>query len=332
MTQDRTSEQLVDLVVLNEKLRGADPVMARMKLESIRKSRELWERVSQHVLRRETTATIEEIEALAAEGACLEGPRCLPDSSDSWRQLAASPRARPPSPAPLGLSAVERTMSEQALERRSIGSLNAELSRLQSQLEVARSNLAVTETRVAANVARISQLENQASTLQTSYRDAASDVIAAVASTSTDPRALEFSVTAPAPQPETQRARLGPVKRSAGLETSLDLEDELKEMWMPVAFSSQLEKGTMIPFELFEEPWVLFRGENGIVGCLRDECAHRACPLVTIDPSLVCCHCPSLPVPSLLPLDRPSPRVRPHRQAIVDRIASAVSPRSPSAR
>jgi chlorophyllide a oxygenase len=34
-----------------------------------------------------------------------------------------------------------------------------------------------------------------------------------------------------------------------------------------------------VPFELFNEPWVLFRDEDGRPSCVRDECAHRACPL-----------------------------------------------------
>ena len=35
----------------------------------------------------------------------------------------------------------------------------------------------------------------------------------------------------------------------------------------------------LIPFELFGQAWVLFRGDDGAVACVRDECAHRACPL-----------------------------------------------------
>ena len=35
----------------------------------------------------------------------------------------------------------------------------------------------------------------------------------------------------------------------------------------------------MVPVELFGEPWVLFRDEHGAAACVRDECAHRACPL-----------------------------------------------------
>ena len=41
----------------------------------------------------------------------------------------------------------------------------------------------------------------------------------------------------------------------------------------------RLVKDTMVPIELFGEPWVLFRDEHGAAACVRDECAHRACPL-----------------------------------------------------
>ncbi|KAI7843030.1 hypothetical protein COHA_003362 [Chlorella ohadii] len=35
----------------------------------------------------------------------------------------------------------------------------------------------------------------------------------------------------------------------------------------------------MVPFELFGDMWVLFRDESGAAACVKDECAHRACPL-----------------------------------------------------
>ncbi|CAI7780602.1 unnamed protein product, partial [Closterium sp. NIES-53] len=49
--------------------------------------------------------------------------------------------------------------------------------------------------------------------------------------------------------------------------------------WFPVAFSKDVDASTLIPFDCFEEPWVVFRGPDGKPGCIRDECAHRACPL-----------------------------------------------------
>ncbi|MEO0375781.1 MAG: Rieske 2Fe-2S domain-containing protein [Cyanobacteria bacterium P01_A01_bin.17] len=57
------------------------------------------------------------------------------------------------------------------------------------------------------------------------------------------------------------------------------LASGLKDYWYAVEFSSKLQDATLIPFELFDQPWVLFRDRQGQVGCIQDECAHRACPL-----------------------------------------------------
>ncbi len=57
------------------------------------------------------------------------------------------------------------------------------------------------------------------------------------------------------------------------------LASGLKNHWYAVEFSSKLQADDLIPFELFEQPWVLFRDPTGKVACIQDECAHRACPL-----------------------------------------------------
>jgi len=49
--------------------------------------------------------------------------------------------------------------------------------------------------------------------------------------------------------------------------------------WFPVSFSKNVKFNQMIPFDLFNVPWVLFRTKEGEIGCVKDECAHRACPL-----------------------------------------------------
>ena len=54
---------------------------------------------------------------------------------------------------------------------------------------------------------------------------------------------------------------------------------EERENWFPVAFSSVLKEKGLTPFDLFNVPWVLFRDARGKVGCVKDECAHRGCPL-----------------------------------------------------
>ena len=51
-----------------------------------------------------------------------------------------------------------------------------------------------------------------------------------------------------------------------------------REHWFPVAFAGELDETTMIPFDLFNVPWVAFRDEKGSAGCIKDECAHRALP------------------------------------------------------
>eukprot|EP00955_Chlamydomonas_euryale_P027806 293431-Chlamydomonas_euryale.AAC.1 len=59
----------------------------------------------------------------------------------------------------------------------------------------------------------------------------------------------------------------------------MDVEPQLKEFWYPVEFSAKLTEGMMVPFDMFGEPWVLFRDEHGQAACIADSCAHRACPI-----------------------------------------------------
>ena len=52
-----------------------------------------------------------------------------------------------------------------------------------------------------------------------------------------------------------------------------------REHWFPVAFANDLDGTTMIPFDLFNVPWVAFRDADGAAGCVRMSCAHRAYPI-----------------------------------------------------
>jgi len=47
-----------------------------------------------------------------------------------------------------------------------------------------------------------------------------------------------------------------------------------------------------IPFELKGVPWVLFIDGEGQIACIKDECAHRACPLSLGTVSSGCIQCP----------------------------------------
>lgn len=86
--------------------------------------------------------------------------------------------------------------------------------------------------------------------------------------------------TITAAPPATPSARpAAQQKRNNGLKSTLELEPELKNFWYPVEFTAKLEEDTILPVELFGESWVMFRDAEGKASCLRDECAHRACPL-----------------------------------------------------
>ena len=41
----------------------------------------------------------------------------------------------------------------------------------------------------------------------------------------------------------------------------------------------------MVTMELFGEPWVMFRDAQGLTACVKDACAHRACPLSLVSPA-----------------------------------------------
>ena len=83
------------------------------------------------------------------------------------------------------------------------------------------------------------------------------------------------------------------------MHSDLELPDQLKDFWFPVAFSSQLKEGAMVTMELFGEPWVMFRDAQGLAACVKDACAHRACPLSLVS----ACSCPLCLRPAICETD-----------------------------
>ena len=95
------------------------------------------------------------------------------------------------------------------------------------------------------------------------------------------------SMDAPAEYPSTARTRairndefaipsMPPAQMEEKFLTATAAE---RAHWFPVAFANGLDEATMVPFDLFNVPWVMFRDGDGAAGCVKDECAHRACPL-----------------------------------------------------
>ena len=52
-----------------------------------------------------------------------------------------------------------------------------------------------------------------------------------------------------------------------------------KNCWYPVAFLQDLPKNRPYSFSIYDEAFVLFRNQDGNLGCLTDRCAHRAAKL-----------------------------------------------------
>lgn len=73
----RAQNDLVDLVVLNERLHGEiNPWEARSRLELLRKKRKNWEHIYNYVTKADAAATLALIEE-ANEQVCAVAERCL---------------------------------------------------------------------------------------------------------------------------------------------------------------------------------------------------------------------------------------------------------------
>ena len=78
------------------------------------------------------------------------------------------------------------------------------------------------------------------------------------------------------PSTQVQKSQ---TQRNLAVPTQGDLASGLKNYWYVVEFSSQVAQDKLYPFELFDQSWILFRDAHGKIACIKDECAHRACPL-----------------------------------------------------
>lgn len=90
-----------------------------------------------------------------------------------------------------------------------------------------------------------------------------------------------------------------------------------RNCWYPVAFLQDLPKDRPYSFSLYDEPLVLFRNQDGKLGCLIDRCSHRAAKLSDgqiidgrieclyhgwqFDADGQCLHIPQLPTDAKIP-------------------------------
>ncbi|KAF7816854.1 chlorophyllide a oxygenase, chloroplastic [Senna tora] len=149
---------------------------------------------------------------------------------------------------------------------KSIGTVKKELAELQEELAQAHRQVHISEARVATALDKLAYMEELVN--DRLLQDRSTTV---VDQTSSSPNTCAQSM-------DVEKRGL-PWK---SLNVSGPVESYhpcMKNFWYPIAFSSDLKDDTMIPIECFEEPWFIFRGNDGKPGCVQNTCAHRACPL-----------------------------------------------------
>ncbi|KAM7507752.1 hypothetical protein LguiA_018205 [Lonicera macranthoides] len=156
-----------------------------------------------------------------------------------------------------------------AREYKSIGTVKKELAELQQELSQAHKQVHISEARVSAAVDKLAFME-----------ELVNDKLLQ------DRKATDSNSTSPPSPSSTSAEYLETVNRKTPPRKMLNVSGpvqhyhpRLMNFWYPVAFSNDLKDDTMIPIDCFEKPWVMFRGKDGKPGCVRNTCAHRACPL-----------------------------------------------------
>ncbi|CAN1240406.1 Chlorophyllide a oxygenase, chloroplastic [Linum grandiflorum] len=160
---------------------------------------------------------------------------------------------------------VVEVLNPLAREYKSIGTMKKELAELQEELTQAHTQVHISEARVSTALDKLAYME-----------ELVNDKLLQDRSTTEIDQASPSASTAPS----AKIARGNPPRKSLNVSGPVQPYPlHLKNFWYPVAFSTDLKDDTMIPFDCFEKPWVIFRGKDGQPGCVQNTCAHRACPL-----------------------------------------------------
>ena len=158
---------------------------------------------------------------------------------------------------------VEEALSEGNRESKALSDLQMQLEELQQQLKGYQSKLTLAEARVQKNMDLLSVLKKEADGLPSPFKEDCYDLCQGDETARLEggeDRAIGSSIL-PGQMPSAE---------------SLEL---LRNRWHAVEFSRNLTDDMLVPIELYGTTWVLWRDNEGSPGCIRDECAHRACPL-----------------------------------------------------
>lgn len=165
---------------------------------------------------------------------------------------------------------VVEALNPMAREWKSVKTLREELAELQSHLAKAHDQVHLSEARVARSLQKLSDMEALVNGKLLQEPEQAKQPSGQSMSCAPAAEAITKTVVAASPRRNQGLVVAGPVQ---------EFSPALKNFWYPVAFTDDIKEDTMVPFECFEEPWVLFRGQDRRAGCVRNSCAHRACPL-----------------------------------------------------
>ncbi|KAA8538458.1 hypothetical protein F0562_027996 [Nyssa sinensis] len=161
---------------------------------------------------------------------------------------------------------VVEVLNPLARDYKSIGTMKKELAELQEELAQAHRQVHISEARVGTALDKLAYMEALVNDRLLQDRNTTESNFTS-ASPSTSTQSLD---TVKSKLPQKSLNVSGPVK---------PFHPRLKNFWYPVAFSADLKEDTMVPIDCFEESWVIFRGKDRKPGCVRNTCAHRACPL-----------------------------------------------------
>ncbi|KAL2632235.1 hypothetical protein R1flu_016921 [Riccia fluitans] len=171
---------------------------------------------------------------------------------------------------------VVETLNPLARELKSVETMKKQLAQLQEELSKAHTQVHLSESRVEHTMRKLADMESVINDKLLLQKTVEMNLETSIQRSSS--AFVDEDVNALAEARKQQASKYNPrVLDVSGPPEPYTMW--LKNFWYPVAFSADLHSDTMIPIESFEECWVLFRGKDGRAGCVRDECAHRACPL-----------------------------------------------------
>jgi len=272
--QDRRLNQLAELVVMNEKLRqwdlvnsgdfneeeDVDVIECRTKVEFLKTRKENWEAIYESVSSHETEATLADVERIDTK--------------------------------------VESVLGE-SQENLSVSDAASQLVALQAELKQAHERIHLSQARLGFLSERLSELKSEADL----YEDAEA---CAVGDEELEGGADDKSWGEGASgEGNLDLSKLPLASATGTTKTSLSAAEFLTQSfhssnletntWYPVCLSESIKsQETLVPFNLKGQPWVLFMNNEGKVGCIKDTCSHRACPLSLgkVNKDTGCIQCP----------------------------------------